>query len=207
MAGRASRPARRPATGGTAGKAGRGSCARRAGGLAHQGKGGAGRGPSANGDGGTPPSARLAAARRMLRRLAMVGPSYEEMLRMEEEDRRANTEWILGGTVGIVHEFTEFGARRDGGLPRATAPGKGNGAPHVPGALTARRRRLAAARRMLRRLAMVGPSYEEMLRMEEEDRRANTEWILGGTVGIVHEFTEFGARRDPEELARSPWGR
>ncbi|RNJ72909.1 MAG: hypothetical protein EB832_02865 [Thaumarchaeota archaeon S14] len=138
MAGRASRPARRPATGGTAGKAGAagrepgarrplgvktgsdhcfmGPGARRPEGLAPQGKCDAGHGLDMEGGSGTPPSARrrrLAAARRILRRLAMVGPSYEEMVRMDEEDRRANTEWILGGTVGIVHEFTEFGARRD----------------------------------------------------------------------------------------------
>lgn len=43
--------------------------------------------------------------------------------------------------------------------------------------------------------------------MEEEDRRANTEWLPGGKIGLVHGFSEFGARRDPEELARSPWGR
>ena len=132
MAGRGSRPARRPATGGTAGKAGRGSCARRAGGLAHQGKGGAGRGPSANGDSGTP---------------------------------------------------------RAGSQP------------------TAWRRRLAAVHRAFRRIAMLSYTREEIERMAREDREANTDWLPGGKIGVEHCFMEFGARRDPEELARSPWGR
>jgi len=132
MAGRASRPARRPATGGTAGKAGRGSCARRAGGLAHQGKGGAGRGPSANGDSGMP---------------------------------------------------------RAGSQP------------------TAWRRRLAAVHRAFRRIAMLSYTREEIERMAREDREANTDWLPGGKIGVEHCFMEFGARRDPEELARSPWGR
>ena len=236
MAGRGSKLVRRPATGepvGEAGAAGRepgvrrplgvktgsdhcfmGPGARRPEGLAPQGKCDASHGSDMEGDSGTPPSARrrrLAAARRILRRLAMVGPSYEEMLRMEEEDRRANTEWLPGGKIGLVHGFSEFGARRDpeetarvlggrhgcqeqgGGGRGAGAADKGQGAGTPP---SARRRRLAAARRILRRLAMVGPSYEEMLRMEEEDRRANTEWLPGGKIGLVHGFSEFGARRD-----------
>lgn len=93
----------------------------RPGGPAPQGGGGAGRGPGAAGAGGEPRSdggqssrrRLLSAAWRIFRKVAMIGPSYEELRRMEEEDRRANTEWLPGGRIGLVHGFSEFGARRE----------------------------------------------------------------------------------------------
>jgi len=104
---------------------------------------------------------------------------------------------------GSAHLRPEPGARGaagpaqpDGGGAGPVLDKNGRRAPVAAGPPPAWRRALAAAYAAFRRVAMVGPSDEELDRMEEEDRRANTEWILGGTVGIVHEFTEFGARRD-----------
>lgn len=88
----------------------------------------------------------------------------------------------------------------------ACAPGAGGGgAPVAPGGAAGgrsakrpspARRWLSAAWRVFRKIAMIGPSYEEARRMEEEDRRANTEWLPGGRIGLIHGFSEFGARRD-----------
>jgi len=94
------------------------------------------------------------------------------------------------------------------GLPESPAPqgegdailepsvAGGDGAPRHASAQSAPRRRLSAAWRIFRKVAMIGPSYEELRRMEEEDRRANTEWLPGGRIGLVHGFSEFGARRE-----------
>ena len=56
--------------------------------------------------------------------------------------------------------------------------------------------------RLFRKVALLGRTEEEMERMNREDMEANTVWILGGRVGIVHHFMEFGARIDVDEYAK-----
>lgn len=65
------------------------------------------------------------------------------------------------------------------------------------------RRRLGAARMIFRKVALLGPTREEIARMEREDREANTDWLPGGDVGVEHVFLEYGGRRSPEELAEA----
>ncbi len=50
---------------------------------------------------------------RLFRKIALLGPTEEEADRINREDREANTQWILGGRVGIVHGVMEFGGRVD----------------------------------------------------------------------------------------------
>ncbi len=50
---------------------------------------------------------------RLFRKIALLDPTEEEMERMNREDREANTQWMFGGRVGIVHSVMEFGGRVD----------------------------------------------------------------------------------------------
>ena len=50
---------------------------------------------------------------RLFRKIALLGPTEEEADRINREDREANTQWILGGRVGIVHGVMEYGYRVD----------------------------------------------------------------------------------------------
>lgn len=88
------------------------------------------------------------------------------------------------------------GAGRDG-------TGAARGAARATGGSSARRRLLGAAYMIFRKVALLGPTREEIKRMEREDREANTDWLPGGQGGVEHIFLEYGGRRSPEELAEA----
>lgn len=108
-----------------------------------------------------------------------------------------------GGKAEAPRRPAAPGARETAGLAQPDGDGAGLGpdkggrcAPVAPGPPPAWRRALAVAYVAFRKVAMIGPSDEELRRLEEEDRRANTEWLPGGRIGLVHGFSEFGARRE-----------
>jgi len=109
--------------------------------------------------------------------------------------------------------------RHDGAGPRPLGQGahggsapprdKGNAGPgaddaaRAAGGRSRRQRWLFGAYTIFRRVALLGPTREEIARMEREDREANTDWLPGGKYGVEHIFLEYGARRSPEELAEA----
>lgn len=83
------------------------------------------------------------------------------------------------------------------------AAGGTRGAARAAGGRSRRRRWLFAAYMVFRKVALLGPTREEIERMEREDREANTDWLPGGQGGVEHIFLEYGGRRSPEELAEA----
>lgn len=105
----------------------------------------------------------------------------------------------MAGTAGETGRENREGGAEPGLSPR----GAGRGSPRAAGDTRGLRRPLDAAYRIFRKVALLGPTREEIKRMEREDREANTDWLPGGQGGVEHIFLEYGGRRSPEELAEA----
>ncbi|MDD9812930.1 MAG: hypothetical protein OXU37_01450 [Thaumarchaeota archaeon] len=130
----------------------------------------------------------------LFRRIAMLGPTEEEMARMDREDREAcKVPPVQEDGYNVYYGITAFGQRVEEGDGEDTRP---PGRQATPGRLYS----------LFRRIAMLGPTEEEMARMDREDREAcKVPPVQEDGYNVYYGITAFGQRVEDndEDICRA----
>jgi len=124
----------------------------------------------------------------LFRKIALLGPTEEEMDRMDREDREANRVRIPGKPT-MYYGITAFGQRVEHNLEDIL------GDSHVPSPEPVSNRAMPGRLYSLfRKITLLGPTEEEMDRMDREDREANIVHTPGDGPTMYYGITAFGQR-------------